>query len=84
MILLQRFIAVLILAIPGLLAAYGWSLMRDAVMSLLSSTNPATDYLKLLAGLALFLFGLIFLAGYYNRGKRKKRPLFRKRPKKLG
>lgn len=84
MILFQRLIAVLILAVPGLIAAYGWSLMRDSVMSLLGSASPSTDYLKLLLGLVLFLFGLAFLAGYYNRGKRKKRPLFGKKPKKLG
>ncbi|QED48566.1 DUF2627 domain-containing protein [Cytobacillus dafuensis] len=68
-----RIIALLILLIPGFLAAYGIKLMRDMVFGNLLSPFPFL-WLQFLTGLLLFLTGLGFVAGFilYRDRKRNK------------
>lgn len=66
----DRLIALLFIIIPGLIAAYGWDLMRTSFVD--SLAEQAFPYLKFFLGLLLFLAGLSYLAGY-NFYKDKKR-----------
>lgn len=75
-----RIIALIILLIPGALAAYGIKLMRDMVFGVLQSPFPFL-WLQFLAGLILFLLGLGFVAGFIlhrDRKKNKVQPRFKK------
>ncbi|KOP83380.1 DUF2627 domain-containing protein [Cytobacillus praedii] len=68
-----RIFALIILLIPGFLAAYGIKLMRDMVFGILQSPFPYL-WMQFLAGLLLFLLGLGFVAGFilYRDRKRNK------------
>ncbi|WP_071460075.1 DUF2627 domain-containing protein [Bacillus massilinigeriensis] len=70
---MSRIIALIIMLIPGALAAYGIKLMRDMVFGIM---QPPFSHLTLqfLAGLILFLAGLGFIAGFvlYRDRKRNK------------
>lgn len=75
-----RIIALIILLIPGAIAAYGIKLMRDMVFGILQSPFPFL-WLQFLAGLILFLLGLGFVAGFIlhrDRKKNKVQPRFKK------
>ena len=75
-----RIIALIILLIPGAIAAYGIKLMRDMVFGILQSPFPFL-WLQFLAGLFLFLLGLGFVAGFVlhrDRKKNKVQPRFKK------
>lgn len=75
-----RIIALIILLIPGAIAAYGIKLMRDMVFSVLHSPFPFL-WLQFLVGLILFLLGLGFVAGFIlhrDRKKNKVQPRFKK------
>ncbi|WP_166239201.1 DUF2627 domain-containing protein [Paenibacillus turpanensis] len=81
---LQRFIAVILLALPGLSAAYGFLLMKDAVFA---SFGPNTlPWLKLIIGFILFAIGVAFIAGWIFFRDRKRNyvaPRFReKKPRR--
>ena len=79
-----RIIALIVLLIPGALAAYGIKLMRDMVFGLLQSPFPFL-WLQFLAGLILFLLGLGFVAGFIlhrDRKKNKVQPRFKKEHRK--
>lgn len=68
-----RFIALLILVIPGVLGVYGWTLMRNAFFSLLDP-NISFQWLHFLSGLLLFLIALLFIGGFiFYRDKKRKR-----------
>ncbi|WP_080874294.1 DUF2627 domain-containing protein [Oceanobacillus timonensis] len=69
---MQRNLALLILFIPGVIAAFGIKLMRD---TLFDTFYPVFMYgsIQFIAGLILFLGGLIFLAGFIVYRDRKKR-----------
>ncbi|GAB6935432.1 MAG: DUF2627 domain-containing protein [Bacillota bacterium] len=74
MMLIQRLLALLILVSAGLVAAYGWKLMRDAVFSVVAQTATVYDGLSFLAGVVLFLCGLTFLGGFlFYRDKKRRR-----------
>lgn len=76
-----RLIALLIMVIPGLLAAYGIKLMRDMVFGILQSPFPYL-WLQFLAGLLFFIIGLSFIAGfifYRDRKKNKVQPRFQRK-----
>lgn len=60
--LYQRLLAIIVLCIPGALGVYGWTLMRDVFFNYFAGGRFA--WLPFLGGLALFLFGLCFLAGF--------------------
>ncbi|WP_102274633.1 DUF2627 domain-containing protein [Cytobacillus massiliigabonensis] len=68
-----RIFALIILLIPGFLAAYGIKLMRDMVFGILQSPFPYL-WMQFLAGMLLFLLGLGFVAGFilYRDRKRNK------------
>lgn len=68
-----RLFALLILVIPGAVAAYGIKLMRDMVFGI--TDGPFTTsllWLQFLVGLLLFLLGLGFVAGFILHRDRKK------------
>ncbi|AZU63260.1 DUF2627 domain-containing protein [Neobacillus mesonae] len=68
---MTRIIALIILLIPGFLAAFGIKLMRDMTFGVL---QPPFSHLLLqfLAGLVLFVLGLGFVAGFIFHRDRKR------------
>jgi hypothetical protein len=83
LVLVKKMIAVFILVIPGLVAAYGWTLMRESIFTSISYADEPFPLLKFLGGLILFGFGVAFVAGYFlRRDKRTKKPVMLKQRKK--
>lgn len=78
----SRFVAVLLLVIPGWAATYGFLLMKDAVFE---SFGPGTlPWLKFVGGLALFVLGVAFIGGwifYRDRKRNYVAPRFREKKK---
>ncbi|MEW9669640.1 DUF2627 family protein [Ammoniphilus sp. 3BR4] len=71
--LAQRLLAVLVIVIPGILAGYGWNIMRDAIFFSFSPEGGSLPIFKFIGGLTLFLLGVAFIAGYFvHRDKKKK------------
>ncbi len=68
--LMGRFIALMILLIPAILAGYGIKLMRDTIFQLLNSPYPSL-VLQFLAGFIFFLAGLSFIGGFIFYRDRK-------------
>ncbi|MRX73152.1 DUF2627 family protein [Bacillus lacus] len=70
---MSRITALLIMVIPGVLAAYGIKLMRDMLFGILQPPIPFL-WLQFLIGLILFAGGLSFVAGFvfYRDKKRNK------------
>ncbi|WP_210365864.1 DUF2627 domain-containing protein [Bacillus sp. REN3] len=68
---MTRIIALIIMLIPGFIAALGIKLMRDMVFGILQSPFPYL-WLQFLAGLVFFLAGLGFVAGFILHRDRKK------------
>ncbi|WNF37844.1 DUF2627 domain-containing protein [Bacillaceae bacterium IKA-2] len=67
---MQRYIALLILVIPGLLAGYGIKLMRDIFFSILN--DPFGSLLiQFLSGLLFLVLGVGFIAGFVRYRDRK-------------
>lgn len=73
---MMRLIAVIILFIPGVMAAYGIKLMRDTVFS---SFNPIffNSSIQFIVGLILFILGVGFIGGFIVH-RDKKRNLVKK------
>ena len=71
---MSRFIAVLILVIPGILSAYGIKLMRD---SLFNEFVPLFLHVSIqfIAGLILFIGGIAFIGGFIVHRDRKRQRL---------
>ncbi|WP_203361804.1 DUF2627 domain-containing protein [Bacillus sp. REN10] len=65
-----RFIALLILVIPGFLAGLGIKLMRDMLFGISHPFFPFL-WMQFIAGLLLFIGGLGFIAGFILRRDRK-------------
>jgi len=66
-----RFIAVLILFIPGIIGAFGIKLMRDA---LFSEIYPMlfNETVQFIVGLVMFIAGFSFVAGFiFHRDKKR-------------
>lgn len=81
---MQRLIALIILLIPGLIAAWGIKLMRDGFFSIIHPPFSIVS-VQFLTGLILFLLGLAFIGGFvlYRDQKRNKvQPRFEKKNKK--
>jgi len=75
-----RIFALIILLIPGIMAAYGIKLMRDMVFGILQNPFPYL-WLQFLVGLLLFFLGLGFVAGFIlhrDRKKNKVQPRFKR------
>jgi hypothetical protein len=68
---MQRFIALLILLIPGVLAGYGIKLMRDGLFAKQAALIPNL-WLQFIVGLILFIIGLSFVAGFIFHRDRKR------------
>ncbi|HLR39053.1 MAG TPA: DUF2627 domain-containing protein [Jeotgalicoccus sp.] len=70
---MKKIIALLILVIPGIFAAYGIKLMRDAIFGL--AIPPFSSVaLQFILGLILAVLGIWFIAGYIlHREKKNKR-----------
>ncbi|MCP3738549.1 DUF2627 domain-containing protein [Rossellomorea sp. BNER] len=66
-----RLIALIIMVIPGALAALGIKLMRDMLFGILQSPFPYL-WLQFIVGLLFFLAGLGFIAGFILHRDRKK------------
>ncbi|KKI93031.1 membrane protein [Bacillus sp. SA1-12] len=78
---MSRIIALIIMVIPGVLAAYGIKLMRDMTFGILQPPIPNL-FLQFILGLFLFLGGLSFVAGfifYRDRKRNKVQKRFSKR-----
>lgn len=67
---MQRFIALMILVIPAIIAGYGIKLMRDTVFQILHSPFPFLS-LQFLIGLVLCILGIAFIAGFILHRDRK-------------
>jgi hypothetical protein len=68
---MQRLIALIIMLIPGVLAALGIKLMRDMLFGILQPPFPAL-WLQFILGLLFFLGGLGFIAGFILHRDRKR------------
>lgn len=68
--ILYRFIAVVILVVPGIVAAYGFIMLKDAVFE---SFGPSMmPWGRFLLGMLLFLTGVFFVGGWIFYRDRKK------------
>lgn len=78
---MDRIIALIIMLIPGVIAALGIKLMRDMAFGVLQSPLPSL-FIQFIVGLLAFLLGLGFIAGfilYRDRKKNKVQERFKKR-----
>lgn len=83
MVLTQRLIAVMIIVIPGILAGYGWTLMRDAIFMNFSSSSASFPTFMFIGGLTLFILCSAFIAGFFiYRDKKKEKILLNRQEAK--
>ncbi|BAB06486.1 DUF2627 domain-containing protein [Halalkalibacterium halodurans] len=78
-----RFIALMLLVLPCVIAGYGIKLMRDTIMQELLFPWPSLA-IQFLAGFILFVAGFSFIGGFiFHRDRKngKVAPRFQKRPK---
>ena len=78
-----RFIALMILVIPGVIAGYGIKLMRDTIFQILNNPYPNLS-LQFILGFIFFLAGLGFIGGfifYRDRKNGKVSPRFLQKKK---
>jgi hypothetical protein len=68
---MKRIIALIIVVIPGILAAWGIKLMRDMTFGILQEPFPFL-WLQFLVGLFFFVGGLGFVAGFIFHRDRKR------------
>lgn len=68
---MKRIIALIILLIPGFLAATGIKLMRDMAFGILQAPIPFL-WLQFLIGLILFIGGLGFVGGFILHRDKKR------------
>ena len=67
---MARIIALIIMLIPGVIAAYGIKLMRDMFFGLQTSWIPAL-WLQFVLGLIMLIAGIGFIGGFLLRRDRK-------------
>ncbi|MGX1263826.1 hypothetical protein RKD55_001630 [Rossellomorea marisflavi] len=78
---MSRLIALIIMLIPGALAALGIKLMRDMLFGILQPPIPYL-WLQFVLGLVFFVVGLGFIAGFVlhrDRKRNKVQPRFTKK-----
>lgn len=68
---MDRIIALIIMVIPGFIAALGVKLMRDMVFGILQPPIPWL-WLQFIVGLLFFVIGLGFIAGFILHRDRKR------------
>jgi hypothetical protein len=83
---IARFIAALLLVIPGVMATYGFLAMKDAFFAQFGSAeyNPQFLWGKFIFGLVLFAVGVGFIAGWILFRDRKRNyvaPRFKEKKK---
>lgn len=83
----KRFIAVMLLVIPGVTATYGFLKMKDAFFAQFGApeTNPHVHWGQMVLGLFLFLIGVAFIGGWTFFRDRKRNylaPRFKPKRKK--
>jgi threonine/homoserine/homoserine lactone efflux protein len=63
---IKRFIAALLLVIPGIIATYGFLAMKDAFFAQFGApeTNPHILWGKMILGFFLFAIGVGFIGGW--------------------
>ena len=66
-----RIIALMIMVIPGVFAAYGVKLMRDMVFGILHAPLPYL-WLQFIIGLLMVILGVGFIAGFILHRDRKR------------
>lgn len=68
---MARFIAVLLLFIPGIICAYGIKLMRDTIFAV---HHPLliNETIQFIVGLIMFVFGIAFIGGFIIHRDRKR------------
>ncbi|AIQ13600.1 DUF2627 domain-containing protein [Paenibacillus durus] len=76
-LLLSRFIAILILVLPGLLAMKGFLMMKDDLFNYLAmhgdeTASPLFAWLHFAGGLVMFAAGMSFLGGWILTRDRKR------------
>ena len=77
-LMISRFIAIIVLIIPGFMAMKGFLLMKDALFSYLAVhgddrvANPSFEWLSFGGGLLLFVLGVSFLGGWILFRDRKR------------
>ncbi|MCD9021302.1 DUF2627 domain-containing protein [Cohnella silvisoli] len=88
-LIIQRLIAILLLVIPGLGAAYGFLLMKDALydyfaqMGGVDSSAPDFSWGSFIIGAILFLIGIGFIGGWtFFRDRKRNYLSSRFRPSK--
>lgn len=59
-----RFIAILLLVIPGLMATYGFLAMKDAFFAQFDAETGHMLWGKFILGFILFLIGVSFIGGW--------------------
>lgn len=68
-----RFVAVLLIFIPGIIGAFGIKLMRDALFANVYSLL-FNETIQFIVGFILFLGGFSFIAGFiFHRDKKRRR-----------
>jgi ABC-type transport system involved in multi-copper enzyme maturation permease subunit len=83
--MMGRFIALMIMVIPAVIAGYGIKLMRDTIFTLVNTPYPNLS-IQFIVGFILFLAGLSFIGGFiFYRDKKngKIAPRFKKRRENL-
>jgi uncharacterized membrane protein len=78
---MDRILALLIMLIPGFIAAFGVKLMRDMVFGKLFAPIPFL-WLQFLLGLLFFAAGLAFIAGFILHRDRKRNKVQKRFQKK--
>ncbi|NOU97648.1 DUF2627 family protein [Paenibacillus sp. LMG 31456] len=73
-VMIARFIAVMMLVIPGVMATYGFLAMKDAWFAQFGAieAEPHIQWGKLVIGLILFLAGVSYLGGWIFFRDRKR------------
>lgn len=79
---MQRIIALIILLIPGLIAALGIKWMRDVFFGIIHAPFSIL-WLQFLIGFILLLFGIGFIGGFILYRDRKRNKVQRRFQKKL-
>lgn len=83
-----RLIAIIMLVIPGLMATYGFLLMKNAVFQYIADhgndqlSNPSFGWLSMIGGFILFAIGVSFIGGWIFFRDRKRNyvaPRFKKK-----
>lgn len=89
-LVIARFIAVIMLVIPGILACFGFLKMKDSLFIFFSdfgndTVTPSFDWITFLLGLVMFAAGAGFIGGWIFFRDRKRNyvaPRFKqKRPR---